>query len=91
MGDPYYHRKISGLYHEFVETGAARELGYETPLDLVDKYPEFFWTNVQPLISDALRYLELTIEGKQWIASLYNNVFQADHRQSFFGPFPGPE
>ena len=91
MGDPYYHRKINALYYEFAETGIARQLGYRTPLDLVDKYPDFFWTNVQPLIPDALRYLELTIEGKQWIASLYNNVFQADHRRSFFGPFPGSE
>ena len=90
MADPYYHRKISALYHEFVETGIAEQLGYTSPLDLVDRYPEFFWETVQPLIPDALRYLELTIEGKQWVANLYNNLFQVEHRRSFFGPFPGP-
>jgi hypothetical protein len=90
MGDPFYHRKINGLYHEFVETGLARELGYSSPIDLIEQYPEFFWSQVQPYIGTALRYLELTIEGKQWVAQLYNHIFQAEHRASYLGPFPGP-
>ena len=91
MGDPFYHRKINGLYQEFVETGMARQLGYESPMDLVEKYPEFFWSQVQPYIGTALRYLEQTIEGKQWVAQLYNHVFQAESRQSYLGPFRGPD
>ena len=91
MGDPYYHRKINGLYQEFVEIGMARQLGYDSPMDLVEKYPEFFWAHVQPHIGPALRYLEQTIEGKQWVAHLYNHVFQVEFRTSYLGPFPGPE
>jgi hypothetical protein len=91
MGDPLYHRKIRGLYHEFVETGMARQLGYESPMDLVEQYPEFFWSHVQPYIGPALRYLEQTIEGKMWVAQLYNHIFQVEHRKSGLGPFPGPE
>lgn len=90
MGDPFYQRKINGLYHEFVEIGIARQLGYETPMDLVERYPEFFWSHVQPYIGPALRYLEQTIEGKQWVAQLYNHVYQVDCRSSCLGPFPGP-
>lgn len=90
MGDPFYHRKINGLYHEFVEVGLARQLGYQCPMDLLDKYPEFFWSQVQPYIGSALRYLEQTIEGKQWVAQLYNHVFQVEFRTSYLGPFPGP-
>jgi hypothetical protein len=89
MADPFYHRKINALYYEFVETGLAETLGYRGPADLFDKYPEFFWANVQPYIQPAIRYLELTTEGKQWVANLYNNVFQVEHRTSCFGPFPG--
>lgn len=89
LADPFYHRKINALYHEFVEIGVAQELGYESPADLLHKYPEFFWGCVQPHIEPALRYLELTTEGKQWLASLYNNVFQAEKRFSRIGPFPG--
>jgi hypothetical protein len=89
MADPFYHRKINGLYYEFAETGMTELLGYDTPADLVDKYPEFFWQSVQPYIQPALRYLELTTEGKQWVANLYNNVFQVEHRTSYIGPFLG--
>ncbi|MDG1168845.1 MAG: hypothetical protein P8N14_06580 [Sulfitobacter sp.] len=90
MADPFYHRKIGGLYYEFVETGFAEKLGYETPMDLMEQFPQFFWHQVQPLIGPALGHLEQTMEGKQWVAQLYNHVFQASHRASCLGPFPGP-
>ena len=90
MADPFYHRKINGLYSEFVETGLATNLGYESPMDLIEHYPEFFWSQVHPLIGPALSYLELTVEGKQWVAQLYNHIFQVEHRASYLGPFPGP-
>ena len=89
LADPYYHRKINALFCEFQETGVAEKLGYETPADLLERYPDFFWSCVQPHIEPALRYLELTTEGKQWIANLYNNVFQVEYRTSAFGPFRG--
>lgn len=89
MADPFYHRKINALYHEFVETGAAEKLGYDSPMDLMEKYPDFFWSQVQPLIQPALKYLEQTTEGKQWVAQLYNHVLQVERRTSILGPFPG--
>jgi len=91
MGDPFYHRKINGLFQEFSETGTARQLGYDSPIDLVDQYPKFFWSEVQPYLGPALRHLEATIEGKQWVAHLYNHVFQAELKASNLGPFPGVE
>ena len=91
LADPFYHRKINGLFHEFVETGVTQRFGYQTPMDLIEHYPEFFWSRVEPYLGPALRYLELTIEGKQWVAQLYNNIFQANHGHSFLGPFPGAE
>jgi hypothetical protein len=91
MGDPFYHRKINRLYHEFVETGNAQKLGYNSPMDLVEQYPEFFWSQVQPYIGTALRFLEQTIDGKQWVAQLYNHIYQVEHRTSYLGPFPGPQ
>ncbi|MEM9106340.1 MAG: metal-dependent phosphohydrolase, partial [Pseudomonadota bacterium] len=76
--------------HEFNETGMCETLGYDSPMDLIERYPEFFWEQIQPYIKDALRYLELTMEGKQWVAQLYNHIFQVEHRASYIGPFPGP-
>ncbi|MBD3662496.1 metal-dependent phosphohydrolase [Sulfitobacter aestuariivivens] len=89
IADPFYHRKITALYYEFDETGFAEKLGYETPMDLMEQFPQFFWRQVQPLIGPALTHLEQTMEGKQWVAQLYNHVFQASHRASCLGPFPG--
>jgi hypothetical protein len=91
IADPFYHRKINGLYHEFLETGLAGKLGYESPMDLMERFPDFFWTQVQPHIGAALGHLEQTMEGKQWVAQLYNHVFQISHRTSCLGPFTGPK
>jgi hypothetical protein len=44
---------------------------------------------VQPYIIDAIDYLQLTQEGKNWIANLHSNVFALEHRQFKFGPHPG--
>ena len=90
LGDPFYHRKINGLFHEFRETGMADELGYGSPTDLIDQYPKFFWSSVKPHIGPALRLLETTIEGKQWVAHLYNHVFQVELRASGPGPRSAP-
>ncbi len=89
LADPFYHRKINALYWEFVETGLAEEMDYTNPADLVEDYPKFFRSNVEPFIQPALAYLELTTEGKQWVASLYSNVFQVENRTGRLGPFLG--
>ncbi len=89
LGDPFYYRKINALFHEFAEVGTTEKLGYTSPIELLDKYPDFFWSQVNPHIGSALRYLELTVEGKQWVAHLYHHVFQANHRTRDIGPFPG--
>jgi hypothetical protein len=90
LADPFYHRKIAGLFYEFQETGMAQKLGYQTPMDLMEQFPNFFWSQVQPLIGPALRHLEQSMEGKQWVAQLYNHVFQVSARASLLGPFTGP-
>jgi hypothetical protein len=56
------------------------KLGYKSVADLRDNYPDFFCQKVRPYIGDALRYLRITQEGKQWVANLYANVFSMEHR-----------
>ena len=46
LGDPHYLRKANALFYEFEEIGLNKQLGYETPADLVDKYPKFYWDSV---------------------------------------------
>ncbi|HEX2727798.1 MAG TPA: hypothetical protein VHN20_18390, partial [Beijerinckiaceae bacterium] len=63
--------------------------GYATPADVADQYPRFFWSKVEPFIADALTYLELTVDGRQWIANLYCNVFEIEHGRRSMGPHDG--
>ena len=83
LADIDYLRKTSALFAEFQETGTSEKRGYQTPDDLRAAYPAFFWQAVRPYIGDALRYLQVTQEGKQWIANLYAHVFSEEHRGAF--------
>lgn len=91
LADPLYLRRLNALYYEFEENGLGAACGYNSPADMVDKYPAFFWRNVEPHIGPALRYLELTIDGKQWIANLYAHVFSIEHGRRRLGPQWGIE
>jgi hypothetical protein len=90
LGDPLYLRKLNALYHEFVETGVAERLGYSSPADIVDHYPQFYWSKIERYLGDALRYLEMTMEGKQWIATLYSHILEVEHNRRRMGPQAAP-
>jgi hypothetical protein len=86
LGDPQYLRKANALYYEFEEVGLNRQLGYESPADLTELYPQFYWKTVSPHVQTAIRYLNVTSSGRQWIANLYSNVFRAERDLSLTGP-----
>jgi hypothetical protein len=86
LGDPHYLRKANALYYEFEEVGMNKQLGYTSPADLTDLYPQFYWNSVSPHIQSAIRYLNVTSSGRQWIANLYSNVFRAERDLSLCGP-----
>jgi len=86
LGDPHYLRKANALYHEFEEVGMNRQLGYESPADIVNRYPQFYWDSVAPHIQTEIRYLNMTSSGRRWIATLYGNVFRAEREISLSGP-----
>jgi hypothetical protein len=46
----------------------------------------FHWNSVAPYIRSAIRYLNVTANGRQWIANLYSNVFRAEHDIALGGP-----
>jgi hypothetical protein len=86
LGDPNYIRKANALFCEFEEVGINRQLGYDSPADIFDRYPQFYWNSVAPHIQTAIRYLNMTSSGRQWIANLYGNVFRAEREISLSGP-----
>jgi hypothetical protein len=86
LGDPHHLRKANALYYEFEEVGMNRQLGYTSPADLTDSYPQFFWSSISPHIQTAIQYLNVTSRGRQWIAGLYSNVFCAERDLALCGP-----
>lgn len=79
LGDPDYLRKIPALFYEFEQFGANEKIGYKNPGDMRKGYAGFFWNVVNSYIGDAVDYLEMTQDGKQWVASLYSQVFAVEH------------
>jgi len=79
LGDPEYFRKSPALFYEFQELGVNERLGYKAPNDLRKNYASFYWNSVNQYIQDALMYLRLTEDGKQWIANMHSHVFDAEH------------
>jgi hypothetical protein len=86
LGDPMYSRKANALYSEFEEIGMNRQLGYSSPADIIDKYPAFFWDSVSTHIEDGIKYLNMTVSGRQWIANLHHHILCAEHAHRFMGP-----
>ncbi len=86
LGDPYYPTKWNALYYEFLETGVAEKLKYQSPADLAEHYPRFFWDCVSPYIQDAIAHLDRTEQGKRWLAQLYSHVFVEEHVRGRHGP-----
>lgn len=86
LGDPMYPRKVNALFYEFEETGRNRQLGYSSPADLVEKYPDFYWNSVSEHLGEAIKYLNLTASGRQWIANLHHHLLCAENAQRLMGP-----
>lgn len=86
LGDPLYLRKANALFYEFEEIGLNRQLGYESPADLVERYPDFYWKSVSPYLREAVACLNVTASGRQWIANLHSHVFCVEHDYALMGP-----
>jgi len=86
LGDPMYSRKANALYCEFEEIGMNRQLGYSSPADIIDKFPPFFWNSVSTHLDDGIKYLNMTVSGRQWIANMPHHILCAEHSHRLMGP-----
>jgi hypothetical protein len=41
------------------------------------------------VIGDGIRALDLTVDGRRWVANLYAHVFAMEHDRRRMGPHPG--
>ena len=63
-----------------------KQLGYTSPADLIDLYPKFYWSGVSADIQSSIRYLNVTSNGRRWIANLDSNIFRAERELNLCGP-----
>jgi len=78
LADPNRMQKCTALFYEFEELGLNPKLGYKRPGDLRDCNAKFYWKSVNPYIQEAMKYLKVTHEGKQWVANLQANIVGDD-------------
>ena len=79
LGDPRYLQKIPALYYEFMETGSLADMGYENPDQMRRAYADFYHASILPHVEEALGYLRVTEEGRQWASSLHAHVYDLSH------------
>ena len=78
LGDPQYLLKVNALFHEFEEIGLNKQFGYTSPAYLIDLHPKLYLNSLSTHLQTAIRYLNVTSSGRQWIACLYSNVYRAE-------------
>jgi hypothetical protein len=61
------------------------QLGYGSPADLVERYPELYWNSVSRHISEPVACLSVTVSGRQWIANP-TIISCAEHSYDLMGP-----
>ena len=78
LGNPHYLQKANALYCEFEEVGVNKQFGFGSPADLLDVYPRLYFNSVSIHLQSAIRYLNVTTRGRQWVNCLYSNVYRAE-------------
>ena len=69
LGDPGYLGKVNALYCEFEEIGLHRQLGNESPPDLADNYPEFYWRALSQELYRAAQIPEVSALAQAAVAA----------------------
>jgi hypothetical protein len=83
LSDMRYLHKLSAIFYEFEEIGFNEGMGYGMPGDLLEAYPLFFENSVHPYITDSVRMLETTQEGREIVDNLYANLDDARQPDMF--------
>lgn len=79
--DPRFRQRLKRFYRQLEEAGLAESMGYRNAQDVLDTYPQRFWTHILPRIDVALNYLKYTGEGQIWLARMNAHMLAEEHRE----------
>jgi hypothetical protein len=79
--DPRFVQRSKKLFRQLEEAGFAAKMGYASPADVIETYPQRFWKHLLPQITVALSYLKYTGGGQTWLARLNSRMLEEEHKQ----------
>lgn len=85
IAEPGYMRKLHALFLEFEENGLVHRMGFSSAVDFRAGYTEFYDELILHRIDDAVRYLNATCEGAQWVASMNAHLHAEKHHEAAMG------
>jgi hypothetical protein len=79
IADPDFNIKTKSLLVELEESGMTALLGYADIAAFRSGFQDLFWLSMYPLISEGMKLLDLTGEGRELIAHLYAHLLVENH------------
>ncbi len=74
IADPDFDIKTKPLLVEMEESGMTKVLGYSNIADFRTGFHDLFWLSMYPLVADGLKLLDLTGEGREFVAHLHSEL-----------------
>lgn len=71
VADPDFNIKTKPLVVELEESGMTKLLGYSDVAAFREGFHDLFWLSMYPLVADGLKLLDLTGEGREFVAHLH--------------------
>jgi hypothetical protein len=71
IADPDFDLKTKPLLVELEESGMTKLLGYSDIAAFRTGFQDLFWLSMYPLVADGLKLLDLTGEGREFVAHLH--------------------
>ena len=74
IADPEFDAKTKPLLVELEESGMTKLLGYSNIAEFRVGFQDLFWLTMYPLVADGLKLLDLTGEGREFVAHLHAHL-----------------
>ena len=81
IADPDFELKMKPLLVELEESGMTKLLGFSNIAEFRTGFNDLFWLSMYPLVADGLKLLDLTGEGREFVAHLHSQLLE-DKRAS---------
>ena len=87
LGDPHYIRKSNALYLRVRRVWTEPPARLRKPGRSRQQVSAILLEQRSPyIVQTAIRHLQVTASGRQWVANLHSNIFRAERDIGMVGP-----